>query len=149
MILIPLVLLIAAKTGRRADRLLLLPEGFYAGTMLLEFEVVGEKKDMAAEWENLREQLQSGLMDAGHTENVMCCAKEIVSEMRKISKYIHLKLREEENRVELFIRSIGGPWELPGSLSDRVAEWGGNDTITYSYVYKMNIVCITLAKESI
>lgn len=146
MILIPLVLLIAAKTGRRADRLLLLPEGFYAGTMLLEFEIVGDKKDMAAEWENLREQLQSGLMDAGHTEHVMCCAKEIVSEMRKISKYIHLKLREEENRVELFIRSIGGPWELPGSLSDRVAEWGGNDTITYSYVYKMNIVCITLAK---
>ena len=49
--------------------------------------------------------------------------------------------------VDLFIRSLGKRWNLPKPISENVMAWGGSDTISYSYVYKMNIVYLALAKN--
>jgi Na+-driven multidrug efflux pump len=144
-ILIPLVLFISAKTGRGMDRLLLLPEEFYTGTMLLESEILGDKTDVAAEMEMVREPLQSVLSDKDKTDAVMHCAVELVSDMLQSSKHIHIKLREEGEKTELFIRSLGKRRNMPESISENAMNPGDNSSISYSYVYKMNIACITLA----
>lgn len=143
-LLIPLVLFIAAKTGRNTDRLLLLPDEFYAGTTLLEFELSGDGTDRTSTIERLREPLRSILLEPGKTDAVMSCARELVSDMLETSNHIHITLREKEEKAELFIRSLGQQRALPASISDSVTAWE-NGSISYSYAYKMNIVYITLA----
>ena len=143
-ILVPLVLFIAARMGRRTDRLLLLPENFYSGTDLLEFEILSDKADAAEEMEMVREPLKNAVSDMDKTDTVIRCAAELVYNMQKTSTHIHIRLRTEGEKTELFIRSLGKRWNMPESVSEEVTAIGGNECISYSYIYKMNIVCITL-----
>ncbi len=143
-LLIPLVLFIAARTGRGFDRLLLLPEEFYSGTTLLEYEILGNETDTASELKKLREALPGVISDPGILDAVVHSAEELVSDMRRHSKYIHIRLRDTGEKAELFIRSLGQRRDLPPSVSENIMAQGGKETISYSYVYRMNIVCITL-----
>lgn len=139
-ILVPLVLFIAAKTGRREDRMLLLPEEFYTGADLLEFEIPGDKADVSADLKRLEEPMQSVLSDKELADALLRYAAELVSEMCKTSKHIHIKLRAEGEKTELFIHSLGRRFNMP----EYTMAHGDNESVSYSYVYKMNIVCITL-----
>ena len=146
-LLIPLVLFVAVRTGKRKDRLLLLPEEFYLGKLLLEFEIAQGRTDMTDELERLRTSLNEVLSDADRTDTVMCCVEEIVSYMRRDSKSMHFKLKDDGEEAALFVRSLGKRRELLASISEAVKAWGGGDAISYSYVYQMNIVCLTLSKQ--
>ena len=53
---------------------------------------------------------------------------------------LHIKLRAEGEKTELFIRSLGRRFNMP----EYTMAHGDNESVSYSYVYKMNIVCITL-----
>ena len=68
-----------------------------------------------------------------------------MSDMSQTSKDIHIKLKDEGEVVRLFVRSLGKQWELPAAIPENVGEMIGNASVSYSYVYKMNIVCLTLA----
>ncbi len=144
-LLIPIVLLVAAVTGKRKDRLLLLPEEFYSGKLLLEFEISGDRMDMTEELEELRAPLEEVLLDSDRANGVMRCVEEIVSDMRRNSKDIHFKLLDEGDKIALFVRSLGKRREFPKNVSDNANAYGV-DGISYSYVYKMNIVCLTIMK---
>ena len=97
MLLIPIVLLVAAVTGKRKDRLLLLPEEFYSGKLLLEFEISGDRMDMTEELEELRAPLEEVLLDSDRANGVMRCVEEIVSDMRRNSNYIVASYLEKRN----------------------------------------------------
>ena len=145
-LLIPIVLLVAAVTGKRKDRLLLLPEKFYTGRLLLEFEINGDSTDIRQKLERLRTPLEKVLSDSGRADGVMRCMEEIVSDMRCDSGNIHFKLLDEGDKAVLFVRSLGKRRELPENVSDNASAYGV-DGISYSYVYKMNIVCLTMRKR--
>ena len=70
-----------------------------------------------------------------------------ISYMRSGSKSIHVKLRDDGEEAALFVRSLGKRRELPQSIVEAVKAWGSGDSISYSYVYQMNIVCLTLTKK--
>lgn len=135
-LLIPIVLLIASKTGKTADRLLLLPDGFYTGTTLLESEIIGYGRSAASELEKLRGAIKD--------DDVICCAAEIVSYMSESSGHIHIRLRQEGDETTLYIRSLGPRRDLPEPIAEKAGALRGA-SVSYSYVYKMNIVSITLA----
>ena len=63
--------------------------------------------------------------------------------MCQVSKHIHVKLRKKGEKAELFIRSLGEQWDPTASISEDVKNTGEGLSVSYSYVYKMNIVCIT------
>ncbi|MBP3204830.1 MAG: hypothetical protein J6M66_05350, partial [Lachnospiraceae bacterium] len=130
----------------RKDRLLLLPEEFYSGKLLLEFEISGDRMDMTEELEELRSQFEEVLLDSDRADGVMRCVEEIVSDLRRNSKDIHFKLLDEGDKIALFVRSLGKRRELSESISDDARAYGV-DGVSYSYVYKMNIVCLTLGKR--
>ena len=95
----------------------------------------------------LREVLRSVLSSQDRTDSAIRLVGELVSEMRQTSKDIHIKLRDEGEEVRLFVRSLGKQWELPAAVSENVGEMVDNASVSYSYVYKMNIVCLTFAGE--
>lgn len=94
-LLIPIVLLAATVTGKRKDRLLLLPEEFYSDKLLSEFEISGDRIDMTAELEEFYAPLETALSDSDRVNSVMHCVEKIVSDMRCDSKDIHFKLLDE------------------------------------------------------
>ena len=145
-LLIPIVLLAATVTGKRKDRLLLLPERFYSDKLLSEFEISGDRIDMTAELEEFYAPLETALSDSDRVNSVMHCVEKIVSDMRCDSKDIHFKLLDEGDKIVLFVRSLGKRSELSESISDDARAYGV-DGVSYSYVYKMNIVCLTLGKR--
>ena len=109
-VLIPIVWIIGARSGKRTDHLLL-----------------------------------SVLSAPDRTDAAIRLVGELVSEMRQTSKDIHIKLRDEGEEIRLFVRSLGKQWELPAAIPDNVGKMVGNASVSYSYVYKMNIVCLTFA----
>ena len=149
MLLLPVVYFIFARTGKGVERLLLLPEDFYTGTTLLEFEILDDTADIAAKQESLRASIQEIVSDTDKTAIVMNCVEELVSDMRRTSDHIHVRLRDEGEKAELFIRSVGQRRELPQSISEKVIALGDDGAVSYSYVYKMNIVCITVAGKGV
>ena len=149
MLLLPVVYFILARTGKGVERLLLLPEDFYTGTTLLEFEILDDTADIAAKQESLRAPIQEIVSDTDKTAIVMNCVEELVSDMRRTSDHIHVRLRDEGEKAELFIRSVGQRRELPQSISEKVIALGDDGAVSYSYVYKMNIVCITVAGKGV
>ena len=145
-LLVPFVLLISRGKEKLIDRLLLLPEGFSRESLIMEFEILAAGTDTRAKLERLRDPLCRILPYRAEPDNVLGSLDEIVSNMLQTSRVVHIKLKESGERAELFIRSFGGRWSMPPSVSKGAATWGGDDSIDYTYVYKMNIVCITLAK---
>ena len=101
--------------------------------------------DMTEELEELRSPFEEVLLDSDRADGVMRCVEEIVSDMRRNSKDIHFKLLDEGDKIVLFVRSLGKRRELSESISDDARAYGV-DGVSYSYVYKMNIVCLTLGK---
>lgn len=126
--------------------MLLLPEDFYTGTILLEFEIMDAGAKAMIELERLREPLKRIFSNSDKEDKVMYCVREYVSRISPVSKGIHIVLRENKNNVKLFVRSLGDQQSLPASIEENAKSWGEGDSVTYSYVYKMNIVCITLKK---
>ncbi len=110
----------------------------------MEFEISGDKTDAAENLNKLRESVEGIVSDSDIIDNLMLCTGELVSDMRRTSDHIHLRLRDEGKKAELFIRSIGKRWDLPASISEEVKAFLGKEAISYSYVYRMNIVCIIL-----
>lgn len=101
--------------------------------------------NMTEELEELRAPLDEVLLDSDRANGVMRCVEEIVSDMRRNSKDIHFKLLDEGDKIALFVRSLGKRREFPKNVSDNANAYGV-DGISYSYVYKMNIVCLTIMK---
>jgi hypothetical protein len=143
-LLIPLVLLINTRSGKNTDRMLLLPEKFYSGTTLLDLDIPGYRTGNIAEIEKISSLLRSRVSEPDKAEAVLRCVEALISDMCESSGYIHIKVREEGTETAIFIRSIGQMRKLPESIYENVIKWGGSDSISYSYVYKMNIVCITI-----
>ncbi len=108
---------------------------------------MGDGTDTASELERLREPLQDFFSDQDRTDTVMRCIEEIVSDMILTCKNIHLKLRNHGEKEELIIRSLGKRDGLSSSISEKIKRLGDKNSVSYSYVYKMNIVCINLGKE--
>ena len=144
-LLIPLVYMFGPKTRKGMERLLLMPEEFYEGKYTADFEIAATGSDTMAELQRLSEPLQRAAGDPERAKEVMLCTGFIVSEMRGSAKNIHIRLREEKDGAMLFIRSLGKPWKLPESAEESVKSWGENCSISHSYVYKMNIVCVNLS----
>ncbi|MBO6147866.1 MAG: hypothetical protein J6O55_00845 [Lachnospiraceae bacterium] len=143
-LLIPLVLLLGAGSGRKMDRLLLLPKEFYTEPLLNEFDISGADTDEKTEFEKLKAPLKGILSYTDRIDSVLGCAEDLVSDMRQSSDSVHIKLMGNKERAELFVRSYGNRWELPLNISEKIKSWGKGVSITSSYVYKMNIVCVTL-----
>ena len=144
-LLIPFVMFIGKKSGKKMDRLLLLPEEFFTKSLITEFDIPDTGSDAYTELEKLRTPLKGILSHTHQIDTVLGFVKDLVSAMRQSSEQIHIKLRGNKEKTELFVRSLGNRWELPSSISENVRLCGGGASITCSYVYKMNIVCVTLA----
>ena len=143
-LLIPLVWVLGSKSHETADRLLLLPEEFYSGTILQEFEISGVESDTGTEIGRLRNAMEGILDDPVRTAAVLKNVEELVTVMRRSSGNLHIKLREEGDRAELFIRCLGQRRELPAMIEENSLAKGDKESIAYSFVYKMSIVCITV-----
>ncbi len=146
-LLIPLVLLIGKGSGKKTDRLLLLPEEFFTEAPIMEFEISDTKAGSAADIEKLREPLNDVCSGTDKSDTLLSFAKELVSDMYQSSHSIHIRLTEDSRKAELFLRSHGSRWEIPPSLSENLKSHEYCEGITCSYVYMMNIVRITLSKH--
>lgn len=143
--LLPVVFFIGKRFGKGLDRVLLLPREFYDGTLLTESELKDDVKDISAELEVLRQPLNSILLNVSRSEDIMHTVKVIVTDMHEKSKNIHIKLRSGKEKTEIFVRSVGHYWYDTTKIAENgVGACGGDASISYSYVYNMNIIRITL-----
>ncbi|MBR6230292.1 MAG: hypothetical protein IKQ97_11185 [Eubacterium sp.] len=139
-LLIPIVCFILGRLRKGADKLLLLPKEFYTGVTIDEFEILGDKEDLSVKMGKFKGILQETLSDTDKADAVITGVEEIVSYMSRTSKHIHIKLRDEGDKKEIFVRSIGQSCYLPEAVTENDNVWRDAVTVTYSYVYKMNIV---------
>ncbi|MBQ9549811.1 MAG: hypothetical protein IJU87_03275 [Lachnospiraceae bacterium] len=136
-LLVPSVFLISKGPGKGIDRLLLLSDEFFPGKLLIEFEILKTGTGITADLESLREPLKRAVSDPRKTDITMQGLKDLVSDMLRSSDDIHIKLREGDEKTEIYLRSLGEQYGTPTG-------WRGAGALSYSYVYKMNIVRITL-----
>ncbi|MCR4746553.1 MAG: hypothetical protein K5894_15160 [Lachnospiraceae bacterium] len=143
-LLIPLVLLIASWHGIEKDRLLLLPEEFYSGKVLMETEVSADGRDEEAKRENFKDKMQELLTDQTEIDNVMFFMEEIMSVVRQNSNKIHISLKDNNQNIVVYIRNSGKQYDPLSSISEEIKSAADEGAISYSYVYKMNILTINL-----
>lgn len=147
LLLIPIVLLIGSKSCNQSNSLLLLPGEFFSESSLLEFEISNSETTAEEELKKLSAPIRTILADSEKAESMMRCIEDLVSDMQRTTGSINIKLKEYKEKAELYICGPGDRWELPSTIADDADLWGDNESITSSYVYKLTIVCITLAKR--
>ncbi len=141
--LIPCVLVLAAISGIKKDRLLLLPKEFYSETLIMESELSTHSTEKTAEQEILKYILQLFPSDIVQNDTTGTCPEELALFICQNSKGIHIKLMDNSGKKELFIRSLGQPWDLPAPILEKTNAIENVFSVSHSYVYNMNIVRIT------
>lgn len=166
-VLIPLMMLLSHKNKGISDKILRLKPQVVNRPPVFEFEISGDVQTAVG----ISEKIQSFLLEQGKDKRLSYItalsteelAVDMISKLNEDpekkqegSKFFDIRLFDEGDTVEILIRSMGkqyDPLEYDQSDDDvskigvkmvqRIAE-----NITYTYVYKLNIITIVLSANS-
>ncbi len=163
-VLIPLMMLLSRKNPAVSDKILRLKPHIVNRSPAFEFEISDDAKTAVG----ISEKIQAFLLERGKSKWLSCIAAlsteelavDMIASLRndsedkgKKSKVFDIRLFDDGDSAEILIRSMGKPYDplqFDGNEEDfskigiKIVQKTAK-AVTYTYVYKLNIVTIVLA----
>ena len=162
-ILIPVMLLLSRNNPTFSDRVLRLKPHILERSPCFKFVIESSEESAVG----ISEHLQNFLLENGSTPRIAnlaaLCTEELAVDMvsnlrahsRKVTekwRVLDIRVFQDDDTVEILIRTMGKPYDPldTASTEDPVAKLGVRmvqkiaESVTYTYVYKLNIVSIVL-----
>ena len=163
LIMIPVVLIISARTKQKGtDRILLLPKEHYERSLPFSYEINNTRENAVGVSKEVEDYLLSENKSSRISYFMALCTEELAADMLEAAKkgaasddmnsLLHISLFDDGDSIELVIRTMGTPYnpldfepdkdtfsKMGVSMVQRIAK-----EVTYTNVYKLNVVTITV-----